>query len=172
MKSKKLLVAAVALIAVVSLTACSDLPATGDAVSGGTTTTTKEVKKELTFGSVVNFDELEIVIGDQIKWTKLDNQFSDKNGADIAEVPVTIKNLSDETHGLNLFYCNFYGPNGTKLDTVSTYFDNDACTAGDMRPGATQNGFFHILYNGDGDYYVEFNALIGDKVEVKLPIKK
>lgn len=130
-----------------------------------------ESSKVLTFNSTILFDDLEIVIGNQIKWVKVDNQFSENNGADVAEVPVTIKNVSDKTHGLNMFYYKFYGPDGNELDDVSTYFDNDAYSAGDMRSGATQNTYFHILYKGNGDYYVEFSAF-SDPIEVKLPIKK
>lgn len=128
-------------------------------------------KTGLTFGSTLTFDDLEITIGDSIKWVKLDNQFSDHDGADVAELPITVKNLSDETHGLNMFFYSFYGPDGTKLDTVFSYFENDAFSAGDMRSGATQQTFFHILYTSDGDYYIEFKDYV-NTIEVKLPIKK
>lgn len=52
----------------------------------------------------------EITIGDSIKWVKLDNQFSDHDGADVAELPITVKNLSDETHGLKYVFLLFLRP--------------------------------------------------------------
>lgn len=131
-------------------------------------------KNVLTFGDTVVFDDLEITLSNNITWTKLDNQFSDFDGADVIKIPVTIKNVGDETNGLNMFYCSFYGPDGNKLDIMHMYFsdDNDVLTAGDMRPGATQQKYFHVLYNGDGDYYLELSQGFGKKVEIKLPIEK
>ena len=176
---KKFLIAVMSGVIALSLCACSvPSPSDSDGGSGGsnnsksTTTTTAAEKSEATYGDTITFDDLEITFSDQINWVKVDNQFSDHNGADVIEIPVTIKNTSAETHGLNMFYYSLYGPDGTKLDTVSTYFDNDVYSAGDMRSGATQNTFFHVLYTGDGDYYVEFKAVVGDKVEVRLPVQK
>lgn len=128
----------------------------------------------LSFGDTVVFDDLEITLGSNISWTKLDNQFSDLDGADVIKIPVTIKNVGDETNSLNMFYCNFYGPDGNALDTMYLYFndDNDVLTAGDMRPGATQQKYFHVLYNGDGNYYLELSQGFGNKIEIKLPIEK
>lgn len=128
-------------------------------------------KKEYTFGSTFEFDDVEITIGTAIEWTKVSNQFSDKNGKAVIKLPVTIKNVSDETHGLNMFYYKFYSPAGTKIETVSAYFKDDISSVGEMRSGAEKQAYIHILYEDDGDYYIEFNNY-KDKLEVKLPIKK
>lgn len=177
---RKILAGCVSLVLALSLCSCAafiagfeeGLNGSGASTAEGDSGEAKNDKKELTYGDTFTFDKLEITCGGQIKWTKLNNQFSDKNGADVMEVPVTIKNISDETHGLNPFYYNFYGPDGNEIDSVSTYFDNDVFQAGDMRSGATQSTFFHILYSGDGDYYIEFSTILSDKIEVKLPVKK
>lgn len=126
--------------------------------------------KDKTFGDLIEFDDLQIVFGNEIIWTALDNQFSDKNGMEVFLVPIIIKNVSNETHGLNMFYYDQYGSKGTKLDGVGAYFDNDTGNAGDMRPGAKQESVMSFLYDGDGDYYVEFSTFFGDTIEVKLPI--
>ena len=138
--------------------------------------TTAEEKKELSFGSTFTFDDLEITIGnaENITWAKIENQYSDKNGADVIVLPVTVKNLKDETHSLNMFYYSFYGSAETELGSVSSYFsDTDIGFAGDMRSGASMTSAFHILYDGDGDYYIEFSQFYPtEKIEVKLPITK
>lgn len=131
--------------------------------------------EELSYGSTFVFDDLEITIGnaEDVTLAKVDNQFSDNNGADVIVLPVTIKNLKDESHSLNMFYYNFYGSAGTEIDSVSSYFhDSDIEFAGHIRSGASLTSAFHILYDGDGDYYIEFSDLFSEKIEIKLPIAK
>jgi len=127
---------------------------------------------EKTFGDLIRFNDLEIVFGSGITWTAINNQFSDKNGATVFLVPVTVKNVKGETHGLNMFYYDQYGSKGTRLDGVSAYFDGEITFAGDMRSGATQTSFMAFLYDGDGDYYVEFSTFFGKPIEVRIPIKR
>lgn len=138
--------------------------------------TTVPENEVFTFGSTFVFNDLEITIGnaEDITWSTIDNQFSDKNGADVIVLPVTVKNLKDESHRLNMFYYKFYGSAGTEIKSVGTYFfDSDIGYAGDMRSGASITSAFHIVYDGDGDYYIEFNrSFATKKIEVKLPITK
>lgn len=128
-------------------------------------------KDEMTFGSTFEFDGVQIQMGDTYEWVVVENQFADSNGADAIKLPITVTNLSDETHGLNMFYFTVYGSAGTKLDNISAYFDNDISWEGEMRSGATLEAYMHILYDGDGDYYIEFDNY-SEKIEVKLPIAK
>ncbi len=145
---------------------------TPDKEQGETAEKPKEENKEPSFNTVVEFDNLEITLSDKINFVKLDNMFSDKNGAEVVEIPATIKNVGDETGGLNIFYYKFFGPSGTELDNVSAYFDNDHMTAGELMPGAEQQTYFHVPYEGDGDYYMMLQMLIGDSIKIKLPVKK
>jgi hypothetical protein len=138
-----------------------------DAVSG----TVNNSEAELTLGSTFNFDDLEITIGESLNWVKLTNSYSEYNNADVIEIPIKVKNLKDETHGLSFVYCSFYGSKGTKLEDVGAYFDNDAFKANKMRTGATREAHMHILYDGDGDYFLEIDN-ISDKFEIKIPVKK
>lgn len=177
---KKILTTMLIIALIFSLCACVITNTDSQSGSSGTQEQTnpssndkqENISKTLTFGSTFEFDDLEIVIGSQVNWVKVDNQFSEQDGADVIELPISVKNLSDETHSLNMFYYKFYGPDGNQLDDVSAYFDNDNLSAGDMRTGATQNTNLHLLYTGDGDYYIEFSEFIGDKIEIKLPINK
>lgn len=130
----------------------------------------KEIE-ELTYGSTFQFDDMEITIGKDIEWSVVENEFSDKNGSEVIRIPANLKNISDETKSLNMFYIRLFGSKGTQLDTVSAYFDSDIVDEPDMRSGAEVDGFFHLLYDGDGDYYIEFDNF-SEKLEVKLPISK
>ena len=129
-----------------------------------------EQSREKSFGDLIEFDDLQIVFGNEIIWTAVNNRYSDKDGKDVFLVPVTVKNIKDETHGLNMFYYTQYGSKGTRLDSVGFYFDGEITSAGDMRPGAVQESVMAFLYDGDGDYYIELSTLFGRATEVKLPI--
>ncbi|MDR0325221.1 MAG: hypothetical protein LBI19_03890 [Oscillospiraceae bacterium] len=128
---------------------------------------------DLTYGDTFIFDDLEITFSADYSWAVLKNQFSEYDGRDVIKIPITVKNLKDETHGLNMFYFDIFNPAGTKSDSISSYFmDDDIKWSGDMRKGATLNSFMHILYENDGDYYVEFARWGGKAIEVCLSVKK
>lgn len=122
-------------------------------------------------GEKFTFGGLEITFGTDISWSKVDNQFSESNGKEVFSVPVTVKNVSDETQGLNPFFYNCFEPNGTKLDGVYTLFDDGMKLFDELRPDAEQTHPMYIIYEGDGDYVVEFDNFT-DKVEVKIPVAK
>jgi hypothetical protein len=126
----------------------------------------------LTLGDTFVFDDLEITFGKNIKWVTLENQFSDLDGSTVIQIPMTVKNLKNETHGLNMFYYTLYGSKGTELDDVSSYFDESVDFAGKLRTGASQNVYMFMLYDGNGDYYVSFETWGSDPIEVRIPISK
>lgn len=177
---KKILLFLSSIILVFSLSSCA-LWLLTDNSEESTNTTQEDYKsptdredanKELTFDTPFVFDDLEITIGSEMSWTTVDNQFSEFYKQDVIKIPVTIKNLDDETNSLNVFFYKYFAPDGTEItDKLSTYFDDDVFYSGDLRSGATINTFFHILYKGDGNYYIEFE-IFEDPISVKLPIKK
>jgi len=71
-----------------------------------------------------------------------------------------------------MFSYSQYGSLGTKLDSIGSFFDGEVSFAGDMRSGATQETFMAFLYDGDGDYFVEFSKMFGDTLEVRIPARK
>lgn len=176
---KKLIAVLGTAVLLISLSSCA--VTTNDETNGGTgksaSVTTKAPETESsadktpTFGSTITFDDLEITFATDVTWTAVDNEFSDNAGADVIAVPVTIKNVKDETNSLNIFYYKFFGSKGTELDSVAFYFDDDVYSLGELRSGASIDTLFHILYDGDGDYFIEFSNFT-DKIEVKLPIAK
>ena len=117
------------------------------------------------------FDDLEITIGSEYSFDTIANQFSDYNGQSVVKVPITVKNLKDETHSLNMFYYSLFGSQGTELDEVSAYFDDTVDYAGDLRSGASYTKYLYFLYDGNGTYAIEFNNW-SDKVELEFEITK
>lgn len=143
-----------------------------EATTEATTTEVTEAEpSSLTFGSTFTFDGFDIQIGDAISTTTLSNGFSDKDGATIIGVPLTLTNNNEESSSLNMFYVKEFGSSGTELDTVFTYFDDDVRMAGDMRPGASMTAPLYFLYDGDGTYVIEFAEVWGDPIEVEIPVQ-
>lgn len=128
----------------------------------------------LGLGDTFTFDDLEITLGKDYSFTKVNNQFSDHNNADVIKLPVTVKNLKSESHSLNMFYTKIFGSKGTELDGVSSYFmeDENIDFAGELRSGAAYTKYFHFLYDGDGKYAIDFATLIGKKTTVEFNIHK
>ncbi len=113
--------------------------------------------KEYTLGETFKFDGLEITLDTKYSFTKVDNQFSDLDGRTVVRLGATIKNISDEKNRINMFYINYFGSEGTELDSVSAYFDNSVEYAGELKPGASYNKYFYFLYDGNGEYEISFD---------------
>ncbi len=129
-------------------------------------------KKNPKLNEVFVFDDLEITLGSDISFTKLKNRYSENNGKDVVKMPITVKNIKNETHGLNMFYYNIYGSQGTEVDNVASYFDEDSIEyAGDLRPGSSYTKYLYFIYDGDGNYAIEFNNFSSKKT-VEFNIKK
>ena len=145
---------------------------TGCEIKAGSSGSSSSAKKAYGLGDTFEFDDLEITLGKDISYTKVDNQFSEQNGKDVIKLPITVKNLKDDTHSLNMFYYKCYGAQGVELDNVSSYFDEDSVDfAGKLKTGASYTKYMYILYDGDGDYSIEFNNY-SSKIIVDFSIKK
>lgn len=128
-------------------------------------------KDHYSFNETFEFDDLEITIGNQYSFTTVSNQYSEHNQKSVVKLPITVKNISNDTHGLNMFYYNVYGSNGTETDTVSSYFDDNIDFAGDLRSGASYTKYLHFLYDGNGTYTIEFKNWT-EKITVEFQIQK
>lgn len=165
------------LIFLANATACTDNDANNNQTNNNQTQNKTEKKDDVSTEPeiVVNkpfvFDDLEITISSDISFDKVDNRYSDHNGQDVVKVPITVKNLKNETHNLNMFYYDVYGSLGTEIETVGSYFDEDINTAGGLRNGASYTKYMYFLYDGDGDYYIEFDDW-SEKLELKLTVNK
>ena len=147
----------------------TETPVNTSVTTNTTSITTSDAKK--TNSEVFSFDGFNIQFGNTINTTKLDNQFSDKNGSTVISIPVMITNASEETKSLNMFYVTEFGPAGTELDSVDAYYtDDDIRWGGDLRPGANKTGRLYFLYEGNGDYVIRFQKPGEQATEVKIPV--
>lgn len=131
-----------------------------------------EAVDEYTYGDEVFHRGFAIVFSEDYYFDVVDNQFSDKNGAEVVVFPVTITNYSGETGQVNPFSVTIFGSKGTESPGIDAYFDMDLISVGDLRDGATCEAEFYAIYDGDGDYYVEFDTPGLDAIEVRLPVVK
>lgn len=125
----------------------------------------------LKIGQTFEFDDLEITIGSNISFDKINNQFSEYNKQDVIKIPVTVKNIKDESHSLNMFYYKGFGSTGTQAKDLSTYFDDSIFRAGSLRTGASHTCYIYLLYDGDGQYALEFDDW-SNKVTVEFNVSK
>ena len=108
-------------------------------------------------GDTFEFDGLELTFDTNYSFVKINNRYSDHNGASVIKLGVKIKNVSSEKNSLNMFYYDLFGSQGTELDRVSSYFDEDVDLAGDLKPTASYHKYFYLLYDGDGHYSIDFD---------------
>lgn len=127
-------------------------------------------KDTISLNELFTFDDLELTLGN-VSFTSIKNSFSEDNGKTVVKVPITVKNVSSETHSLNMFYYHAFGSQGTQLDNESAYFDDSVDFAGDLRSGASYTKYLYFLYDGDGDYSIEFDDF-ETEVTVEFKVKK
>lgn len=141
-------------------------------ITGCTNNITEKLSnKAYGLNDTFTFDDLEITIGDNIEFTKVNNQFSDYDGKTVVKLPITVKNIKDETHSLNMFYYSIFGTEGIELDSLSAYFDDAVDYAGDLKNGGSYTKYLYFLYDGDGEYSIEFDNY-SSKVIVEFDVKK
>ena len=124
------------------------------------------------FGQTITFEGLELTFGDSIKWTKVDNEFSEHNKKDVIQIPVHVKNVSEDNNSLNMFYVKFFGSKGTETDEVGGYFDDTGIlNSGELRPNAETDLNFYLIYDGDGTYFISFESWT-EKTELGFEVSK
>lgn len=134
--------------------------------------TTSSKNKTYTLGDTFEFDDLKITLGTNLVYTTMNDKYSDYYKKTVIKIPVTIENLKDESHGLNMFYYNFFGSNGTEINEISIYYENDGIdNAGDLRKGASYTKYFYVIYDGDGTYALELENWV-EKITVEFEVKK
>lgn len=121
--------------------------------------------------NVLVFDNMEMTLStENIFFTKIENEHSELYGQPVVAVPMTVKNCGDETNSLNHYYAHYYGSQGTEMDLVILFFDDDMDIYTSLRPGASIEGNFYMLYDGDGEYYIRFSNFSEDK-EIAVPVQ-
>jgi hypothetical protein len=122
-------------------------------------------------GDTITFDGLEITFDSTYTFVTIQNQFSEYNGKSVIKLGATVKNISSEKNYLNMFYYSLFGSQGTELSRVTAYFDDTIDYAGELKPEASYKKYFYILYDGDGDYSIDFDNF-SQEISVEFSIYK
>jgi YbbR domain-containing protein len=129
-----------------------------------TVETNTESDKQSELNKTIKFDNFEITISPNV-------EIFEHRGKDTIKIPISVKNIKSETHTLYSFLIACFDPNGVETENVSLFLD-DRVKSDKIRGGATANYSLYFLYNGDGDYFIEFGGHGRNKVDVKIPITK
>ena len=123
-------------------------------------------------GTVV-FDGFEITLGNNYSIVTVDNTYSSNYGKEVIKLPATIKNVSASSDHLNMFYYDYYAPDGEKIDSVRNDFGSryDAIDYVHVDSGESKVQYFYILYKGNGKYQIKFHNYKEDK-EISFTINK
>lgn len=114
---------------------------------------------EFSLGERFVFDDLEIVIIDDIEWATIIWPGSNLDGREVMIFPITVTNMGDSANNIGLGNVTIFGSAGIELENLGfSLLEDSVLRAGDIRPGATLNSIIHVLYDGDGEYVIEFSA--------------
>ena len=72
---------------------------------------------------------------------------------------------------MNDYYCGQQTNAGRDFPAINSSHDDTLSFAGDLRSGAGQTKYLHILYDGDGLYAIEFDNY-SEKITVEFNITK
>ena len=113
-----------------------------------------------TLGDTFILNGLEFKLGtaDDIVWTKVNNEYVEQNGADVAVLPVTIRNLESSPKLLDLIYLTYIS-DGRYINPVGFLFgESDIKSIDVISENESINTAFHVLYDGDDEYRVSFHS--------------
>lgn len=124
-------------------------------------------------GAKFKFDVYEMALGQNYEIVKDEKTSSSHYGENIIKLPVSIKNTSDSTSHLNMYYYDYYAPNGEEIESVRFDFGSaaDAIDFVSLEPGETKIQYFYIIYKGNGKYKIKFDNYKEQKT-VEFNIKK
>lgn len=128
-------------------------------------------KKSYGLGDTIIFDGLELTFDSTYSFVTLDNMFSEYDGRAVIQLDVNIKNISTDKNSLNMFFYTLFGSKGIQLDNISAYFDNNVDWAGELKPGASYKLYFYILYDGNGNYSIDFDNY-SKEISVEFNVNK
>ncbi len=113
--------------------------------------------KKYGLGETFEFDGLEITLDTTYTFVKVENKYSEYNEKPVIKLGANIKNISSEKNSINMFFYKLFGSQGTELKSITAYFDNTVDYSGELKPGASYKAYFYILYDGDGEYSIDFD---------------
>lgn len=119
----------------------------------------------VTTGGTVTFDGFELTLGKNYSIITVDNVSSSNYGKEVIKLPVTVKNVSATGDHLNMFYYDYYAPDGSKIDSLRNDFGSryDAIDYVHVDSGDSKLQYFYIAYSGNGKYEIKFHNYKEDK---------
>jgi len=128
------------------------------------------IQTEFAFGETFEVRDFEITIHEDVQWKLVDNYWSVFDGRYIMAFPTTVTNNGDSTNNLSSLHVRFYGPDGDALSRVTFATDDDDIVPIMIDPGATMQGYIHVLYDGAGEYAIEFSEPLKNNVKVVFTV--
>ena len=95
----------------------------------------------------------------------------DSSDDPVIRVPPSITNRSGLTDSVNMFYIKCYGSKGTALDVHYFGYDGELAKGTGMRDGVTAEVAAYLDYDDDGDYYISFDNMWDEPVEIRIPVQ-
>ena len=116
------------------------------------------IQTEFSLGEMFEFEGLEITFEDDILGGTVDAGWSDLDGEHYFVLPITVTNTSDASRRFP-WDITVFDPSGSETDDrLTLLFAEDITHSDDILPGATIERYFHILFNGSGEYTIEFDS--------------
>ncbi len=137
-----------------------------------------DVKKEdtyenLTLASNFTYNDLEITVGNQVRFTKFFNNYDKNYNKTVVKLRMSVKNLADKSSGLAPFSFNVIAPDGSNTDVILTYYDDNINKLGDLNVGAKKEGVLYFIYQGNGDYKVNLKRSYNEEpISILIPVDK
>lgn len=134
---------------------------------------TVQSAKEYGFGDTFDVGDFEITLGGEYTFATLQNKYSEENGRLAMRIPFTETN-NGSTAGHYYMGLTTYNPSGheTVSNNAGVYFDDSNFEVGGILPGVTQTSYLYIIYDGDGQYTLNFDAMLPTETVAKLHIKR
>jgi len=109
------------------------------------------IQTEFSFGETLVFDNLEITFMGSIS-------FIDVSDERIMRIPVTVTNIGDDTNSFPTWQVTSFGPDGLELGRIPWGAPDDISRPStNIRPGASRTNYFSLLFDGYGEYIIEFS---------------
>ena len=130
----------------------------------GDETTPAAVETDDYVGAAVDFKGFSITVA---------GEYTVVDGSDgpVIRVPLSVTNQSGSTGSVNMFYIKYYGSKGTALNVHYFGYDDELAGGMDMRDGVTVEAAAYLDYDGDGDYYISFDDMWDEPVEICIPVQ-
>ena len=127
-----------------------------------------------TFGDTFVFNDMSITLSNSVEW--LNTTSNTEDGYNEFRIPIEVTNLYRHSNRITVDYFTIFCPNGVAQpkDWWPRRYD-DIIQMPRIRNGVSLNAYMYFLYDGIGNYIVEFRRLAGwdnlEPVEVWIPIR-